>query len=407
MPAEDFKPDKGGKGNKLLSPATLTKLLDAAARPEVVMDAAQFVGEKKAGKIHYRLRRLPPPEARGPGAIPHFLLSRGVLGPRIFRGLLEWSVTTMTFERIEEKNYLVSQDPIPGIETTLPAPWADSESTSEELDDWRDLDWWGDIYLQWLVDPETCEVLEASIVGPDKPDLSPLSLLTEELTRSDSSGSALASGYYLKIGTVPEEGDIVQERTGIVSWAVTFIPEAPGSSSSSASSSSESSSASSSSGSSAASSSGSDSGGSSAPSSGASSGSEKSSNAIVPAPWLPEGFCALATVESNQVLFDFLLSDVPLTGRRTVFPIDPRWIELCEPGTLRVAAAPNGDRPFPVCATVRGSSLHLTAWPLLRPGAVTLRLTGIRRGFRHWNLPARTREQFESNERSLASMYPR
>jgi hypothetical protein len=114
----------------------------------------------------------------------------------------------------------------------------------------------------------------------------------------------------------------------------------------------------------------------------------------------------LATVESNQVLFEFLLT-VKLTGRTTRRAINAHWLQLCEPGTLTVAGAPNGEKPYPVSATVFGDTLILRAWPLLRPQEVTLKLTGIRRGFGDWNLPPRTQEQFDANEQSLQAMYPR
>ena len=373
MVRADFKPNKGGKGNSLLSPGTLARLLGAADRPEVVMDEAQFVREERGGRVHYRLRQGGEDTPGKGGPLPPFLLSRGPNGARIYLGNLEWSVTTITYERSNGLNHLLGQDAIPGVTRTLPDLWEESGSAAAQ--DWRDIDWWGDVYLEWTVDPETCEVLEARISGPEVPALSPIPELATDLSREDPA-SGNPPGYYLKIGTVPEEGDIEQVRTGNVHWAVTFIPAAE------------------------------DSSGSGSDVVGSSVGSEKSSNAIVPAPWKPEGFCALATVESDRVLFEFLL-EFPITGRTTRHKIDLRLQHLCEPGSLTVAAAPNGDRPFPVSASVHDGVLVLQAWPVLRPRKVTLKLTGIRRGFGGWYMPGRTREQFEANERSLAAMYPR
>jgi hypothetical protein len=60
-----------------------------------------------------------------------------------------------------------------------------------------------------------------------------------------------------------------------------------------------------------------------------------------------------------------------------------------------------------VSASVEGDQLVIHAWPLLRPTSVTLKLTGVRRGFADWDMPDRTREQFVANEESLKNMYPR
>lgn len=122
-------------------------------------------------------------------------------------------------------------------------------------------------------------------------------------------------------------------------------------------------------------------------------------------PWHETGYGALFVMESNQVLFEFVLRDIVLTGMETRVEIDRRFLYVCEVGTLTVAGAPCGDQPWPVGAEVRGNELVLRAWPLLRPRKVTLKLTGVRRGFREQDMDARTREQFVKNEAFIQSAY--
>lgn len=139
-------------------------------------------------------------------------------------------------------------------------------------------------------------------------------------------------------------------------------------------------------------------------------GSEKSSNAIVRMVAYRTGYCALATVESDEVLFEFVIRDVEVRSSHVVLDIDPRQIIVCEPGSLVVVSAPCGDRPaLSVGASVVDGRIHLRAskWSWLRPRRVNLRLTGVRRGFGGWKMPPRTKEQFLANECSLKAMYPR
>ena len=151
------------------------------------------------------------------------------------------------------------------------------------------------------------------------------------------------------------------------------------------------------------------SGGSSGGSGGGSSGSEKSSNAIVPLASRQAGFAALATIESNQVLLEFVLRNVVITGRETRVAILPDWVAVCEPGTLMVCGAPCAATPHIVGAWVSGGEVILTAarLPWNRPQSVTFKLTGIRKGFSSWDMPDRTQLQFTQNEESIQGMYQR
>ena len=137
------------------------------------------------------------------------------------------------------------------------------------------------------------------------------------------------------------------------------------------------------------------------------SGSDKST-AIVPMDWHDKGYGALFTMESNEVLFEFVMRDVPVVGSKTVARIDDRFLAVCEPDSMAVTGI-SGDRAGSVGAVIEKNNVILSAWPLsfLRPTKVTLKLTGVRKGFKHLDMPERSKEQFIANERFINSAYPR
>lgn len=137
------------------------------------------------------------------------------------------------------------------------------------------------------------------------------------------------------------------------------------------------------------------------------SGSDKST-AIVPMGWHDKGYGALFTMESNEVLFEFVMRDVPLEGANTVARIDDRFLAVCEPDSMAVTGVA-GDRAGSVGAAVEKNNVILSAWPLsfLRPSKVTLKLTGVRKGFKHLDMPERSKEQFIANEKFINSAYPK
>ena len=181
---------------------------------------------------------------------------------------------------------------------------------------------------------------------------------------------------------------------------------------SSSSSGSGSSSSSSSSGSSGDSSSGGSSGGSGSGSggSGGSGGGSDKSTAIVPASWQKHGFTALFTVESPEVVFRDTIRDIPIKSRRTRLRLDRRFIEVCEPHTLRVASV-SGDKVVNIGAEIDGDYVVLTLprfyfQNLRSPLVVQIDIVGIRKGFLATRFPARDLEQFEANEVTINSAYP-
>jgi len=189
-------------------------------------------------------------------------------------------------------------------------------------------------------------------------------------------------------------------------------------SNSSSSQSSESSQSSQSSGSSESSSSGS-SGSESSQSSGSSQSSQSSksesnpsdsqsskSTAIVPARWSPTGYAALFIAESPEVRFDDVM-EVSTTQADCTVVIDPRFVEVCEPDSIRVCSC-SPDVPVAVGASVEGGEIQLQFSRTNKKKTVhtVIRLTGIRKGFKGLRFPHRTRRQFLANEKFIKSAYP-
>lgn len=141
--------------------------------------------------------------------------------------------------------------------------------------------------------------------------------------------------------------------------------------------------------------------------SGSDDGSDKST-AIVPMDWHDKGYGALFTMESNEVLFEFVMRDVSLVGSKTVVAIDDRFLKVCEPDSMVITGI-TGDRAGSIGAVVEKNNVVLSAWPLsfLRPRKVTLKLTGIRKGFKRYDMPERSRQQFIANEKFINSAYPK
>ena len=135
------------------------------------------------------------------------------------------------------------------------------------------------------------------------------------------------------------------------------------------------------------------------------SGSDKST-AIVPASWSPTGYTALFIAESPEVRFDDVMV-VKLGKPNTYIPIDPKFLEVCEAGSVQVCGC-TPDIPVLIGAVVEGGKVHvrIAQSDPNRIVQVVIRLTGIRKGFHGRRFPDRTRAQFEANERFIRSAYP-
>jgi len=276
---------------------------------------------------------------------------------------------------------LVSQTGITNPQVIIPDQLKPEEDESgENRYKFYRLNWRGDVYLYWETD-SAGSVTSCELKGPDAPD-------QQSLPNEDG------GKFYVKIGNVAE-GDagydipsLDQNISTDVYWITAFAEpeEESGSDGSDSSSGSDSTSTSTST---------------------SDSGSDKST-AIVPMDWHDKGYGALFTMESNEVLFEFVMRDVPVIGPKTVTRIDDRFLAVCEPDSMTITGVA-GDRAGSVGAVVEENNVILSAWPLsfLRPTKVTLKLTGVRKGFKHLDMPERSREQFIANEKFINSAYPR
>ena len=296
----------------------------------------------------------------------------------IYFGVLVHQINRMVFNT----DGLVSQTGLVNPQVILPTQM---EGLDENRYRFYELNWRGDVYLYWETSSAGA-VTFCELKGPDAP--------TAQSLPNDNGGK-----FFVKLGNVAAgENDtsisaLDQNISTDVYWLTAFAVNQSdiGSDSSSSSSSSG----------------GGGGGGGDSSSSTSTSGSDKST-AIVPMDWHDGGYGALFTMESNEVLFEFVMRNVPLEGANTVARIDDRFLAVCEPDSMVITGV-SGDRAGSVGAVVEKNNVILSAWPLsfLRPSKVTLKLTGVRKGFRGFDMPERSKEQFIANENFINSAYPR
>ena len=278
----------------------------------------------------------------------------------IYFGVLVHQINRMVFNT----DGLVSQTGVNNPQTIVPS----NLSSAENRYKFYTLDWRGDVYLYWKTD-SAGNVTECD--------------LRKEITNQQSLPNEGGEGEFnVKIGNVAandagyEISALDQNISTDVYWLTAFAVQEESSNSDSSSSSSD-------------------------------SGSDKST-AIVPMDWHDKGYGALFTMESNEVLFEFVMRDVPVTGSKTVARIDDRFLAVCERDSMVVTGI-SGDKLGPVGAVIKDNEVILDALPVsfLRPNKVTLKLTGTRKGFEGFDMPERSKEQFTANERFINSAYPR
>ena len=274
----------------------------------------------------------------------------------IYFGVLVHQINLMVFNT----DGLVSQTGVNNPHTIVPS----NLSSAENRYKFYTLNWRGDVYLYWKTD-SAGNVTECD--------------LRKEITNQQSLPNEGGEGEFnVKIGNVPEEGTPIstldQNISTDVYWLTAFAVQEESSNGSTSDS---------------------------------TSGSDKST-AIVPMDWHDKGYGALFTMESNEVLFEFVMRDVPVTGSKTVARIDDRFLAVCERDSMVVTGI-SGDKLGPVGAVIKDNEVILDALPVsfLRPNKVTLKLTGTRKGFEGFDMPERSKEQFTANERFINSAYPR
>tara|TARA_R110002020_G_scaffold34539_2_gene104972 strand:+ start:2448 stop:3704 length:1257 start_codon:yes stop_codon:yes gene_type:complete len=223
-----------------------------------------------------------------------------------------------------------------------------------------ELEWTGDVWLQWFTD--YAGVVEAATVELVRES----QLLPQRCLPHEGGGI-----FSVHIGHIPENTDEValNHISSDVYFYGAFIDEDSSSSSSSSSSSGS-----------------------------PSSGSSKS--AIVPAGFSETSYAALFSLESPEVRFEDTLEIFVWKGT-SVIPIDSKFIEVCEPGSLKVCsicpsiAAVIGGR-------VEGAQIIVDS---KEDCTAVIRITGVRKGFKNVRFPSRSEEQFEANEKFLKSAH--
>jgi len=103
---------------------------------------------------------------------------------------------------------------------------------------------------------------------------------------------------------------------------------------------------------------------------------------------------ALFCVESPDIRFDDLVK-VPITGTVTTVRMDRTYFTVCEPGTVEVAGVA-ASQPAIVGACIDGDAVVVRVEGNLPP-YVTVRLSGIRRGYAGTRFPKKTRAQMFKN----------
>jgi len=89
--------------------------------------------------------------------------------------------------------------------------------------------------------------------------------------------------------------------------------------------------------------------------------------------------------------------EVRAEGGEESLPMDPMFVEACEPGSVVVEATlPESETPL--YSKAEGVSV-LFSRPLSKGEVVRVTVSGVRAGFGGVRLPTRTREQAEENAR--------
>jgi len=114
----------------------------------------------------------------------------------------------------------------------------------------------------------------------------------------------------------------------------------------------------------------------------------------------------LYITEQPEVRFeDVQVATIEIQTALSFVPIDPHYLEVCEPNSFEVWASTR--RPIPIgCCVENGNvRLELDRVPL-EPVRVALKLTGLRSGFKaDRRFAIRTEEQFNANEKFIRSAY--
>jgi hypothetical protein len=111
-----------------------------------------------------------------------------------------------------------------------------------------------------------------------------------------------------------------------------------------------------------------------------------------------QGYRELACIEAPEVLF-FDVITVDLKEEKTTHKVDQLFVEVCEPGTIRVSSIVV-DEPMPIGARMTDNqNVLITKGDPERHTMATVTLCGVRRAFAGRRFQERTREDYEANMR--------
>jgi len=305
----------------------------------------------------------PPIEAQSaPNEKPFaFALAHGTDGASIWYGQLMVTIVTFEFEQItvdkKKVNSFGAQGPIGTVNVLAPEN-LDGDTLLQ-----THLGWYGDVYLYWEANDQG-DVSLCDVRGPDTPEGQNISSLGGDLMRDTTDGQ-----FYVKLGTVDEDSPVVQLVSSDVYWT---LVAATGTISSEDEESS----------------------------------GELKSSAIVPNRLSPTKFSALFTVEAPEVLF-FDVKQAPCWGNKTVYEIDPWFIEVCEPGSIVLVSA-CANRACMIGGDVYGPQVVVEVETMNgpMPDKISYLLSGTRRGFKGLRNAMRDLEQFLANDAFISSAYP-
>ena len=108
--------------------------------------------------------------------------------------------------------------------------------------------------------------------------------------------------------------------------------------------------------------------------------------------------------ESPEVLF-FDVPKIIVADLVTLVPIDRRFLEVCEPGSLKVVCG--CDEPVAIGATIEGGNIKVRL--AQRPSSIlqlTAIIVGTRNGFGTWRFGDATQADYDANEAFLKMSKP-
>jgi len=141
----------------------------------------------------------------------------------------------------------------------------------------------------------------------------------------------------------------------------------------------------------------------SSPASSVQSSARSKDTAIVEVDFNTTGYAALYVKEHPEVKFDDDYQ-FEVHGRVSRRRIDMRYLKVVEEDTVRVWAS--GDTGWAAAYIEKGQVvITVSKFPWCRPKKVNILLTATRKDFRNIRFGERTKEQFDANNRFLASRY--